>query len=295
MAQTKLILPIKNLYTIYRKARELFLEILLPAPDKKRLTHSALDKFKNFASNIAFQFNYGLPLNSGVAKPHRTHAIVRDDILLTNIYRSGLDFIECCCMDGYLSWRFSGPRLKYMFNSITANDIDKRNACKVAAISLAFDLDTKIIHGDMSNLVGRYDICTVLGSTDFLDAPLTILRHIIKYNIKKGGVVYADFRCHPRANFHPRHPSYDDTSMRLYREGVGMPFGMLALQISNSAGIGFINHPEKYTSSLFYRYDDILRFLMAIKEVKNVRTISLEDVETSLISITMAVFAIHIY
>lgn len=278
---------------IIRKTSLAFVNCVFPAPNAKHVDASKVGEFINATSGCHFQFNYGLKLNSGVSNPHIRHLSVCNDILFSLAFnRRRVNFLECCCMDGYLSWRLSGQRSKYFFNSLTANDIDTRNINKIIAYNIAFGINVNQISGDMNNLEGRYDICTILGSSYFLDYPLSTLSRIIERNLAKNGVLYIDFRCHPEDNFLPRHILADPESIKLYTEGLDKPIGLRFEFCPASEDLAFINRPEKYTCGIYYHYRDILKFIEKLPRIKSVRPIYLENEETETCSATWVILKI---
>lgn len=196
-------------------------------------------------------------------------------------------------MDGYLSWRLSGNRSQGLFNTITANDINIRNTNKVTGFNKLFGTDVRLIHGDMNMIVGKFDICSIMGSSYFLDKPLEALSLILKNNVKKTGVVYIDFRCLPEKSYRPRHPSFSPQDFTAYSEGDNMPIGIKFRNVQTASGIGFINHPEKYTDSIFYRFADIVKYIESLRNVKKVRLLLKEDEETTIRSSSWIILAIH--
>ena len=67
-------------------------------------------------------------------------------------------------------------------------------------------------------------------------------------------------------------------TLSLFIEEEGFPIGM-KYNISLNKSINYINHPSNYTSSIFYRKNDVINFLSSLSSVKEVKKMHIKDIK----------------
>jgi len=259
----------KKYRTIKHKIIDLICRI---SPKPKVINKKKVNELIAFSKNNYFQFNYFLKLKSGSQINHIRNQIVLFDILKNNIFKnkSKIKFAEYACMDGYLSWNLST-----LFKNITAIDINKKNIEKIKLVNQIFNTSIKTINDDFSNVKKSFNIITLIGCSYMLEKPLTLINNIISNQLSRGSnnTLYVDFRYWSRTNFFPIYSQLKYESLHLQSEGKNMPVGLKYEIYQSNASIDFINQPEIYKHTIFYRECDILNFIKNIREVSKVKII----------------------
>ena len=236
-----------------------------------------INSLVRYSEEHHFQFNYGLRLKSGNEITHVSHNMVLSDIIHSSLFRkkSCIKFSEFAALDSYLSWRLSP-----FFSNITSVDINRFNTEKVKYINKIFGLRIKYLNDDISKVKDKFNIITLLGCTYFLDKPLSLITNIIKDNFisEEACYLYVDFRLWSENSLYPYHVEVNKETLSLFIEEEGFPIGM-KYNISLNKSINYINHPSNYTSSIFYRKNDVINFLSSLSSVKEVKKMHIGDIK----------------